>query len=461
MEKVVLKDLIKATQGKFIFGDPNLPIVSVSTDSRKISKGDIFFALKGKKYDGHQFVKEAIEKGASGVVVTSINDNDIKGFFPYIPAIVLVNDTLKAFGDFAGYYRKLFSPKMICVTGSNGKTTTKEMIFSILKSAGKTLANFGSYNNFIGVPMTLLDLGSEHEYCVLELGISLKGEIERLVEIAKPEVGVITNIGSTHLEFLDNKQQVFEEKIKLINALPEDGIAVLNRDDQMLSNFINKVKCKKFTFGLNSLSDVYAKKIVIKDKGINFDIHFRDKEKINVNLSTIGRFNIENALAASAVCYSIGIDPETIKKSLDNFISPLMRMEKVENPFGAVIINDAYNANPDSMRQSISSFLSVYKDKKKILVLGDMLELGEYSQEEHILLGEFLKELPVDEIYFFGNEISIIKDKVDIENSYFFDNPIDIIARLKSKLNKDYAVLFKASRAIGLEKIIEGINNLT
>ncbi|MFN3967041.1 MAG: UDP-N-acetylmuramoyl-tripeptide--D-alanyl-D-alanine ligase, partial [Endomicrobiia bacterium] len=458
MEKVTLRDLVKATQGKFIFGDPKQIINSTSTDSRKIKKGDIFFALKGKNYDGHQFIKKAIEKGATGIVVTKLDD-EINSFFPNLPAIILVRDTLKALGDFAGYYRRLFSTKMICVTGSNGKTTTKEMIFSILKSVGKTLANFGSYNNFVGVPITLFDLSSEYEYCVLELGISLKGEMERLIEIAKPEIGVITNIGKTHLEFLKDKQQVFEEKFKLIDSLPEDGIAILNKDDPMLSNAISKVKCKTVTFGLNPESDIYAKKIDLTEKGINFEICFSNKEYINLNLSTIGMFNLEYALAASAVCYSIGIKPDIIKQSLENFKSPSMRMEKVENSLGAIIINDAYNANPDSMRQSILSFLRTYKDKKKILVIGDMLELGEYSQEEHISLGEFLKELSVDRIYFFGKEVSAIKDKVQIKNSNFFNNYIDIIAKLKTELNEDYAVLFKGSRAVGLEKIIEGLNN--
>jgi len=453
MEKVVLKDLVKATKGKFIFGNPNQPIKSISTDSRRICKGDIFFALKGKRYDAHQFVKRAIEEGASGVVVTRIDD-EINSFFPNLPAIVLVRDTIKALGDFAGYYRSLFSPKVIGVTGSNGKTTTKEMIFSILKNCGETLANFGSYNNFIGLPITIFNLESKHKFCVFELGISLKEEMDRLIEISRPEIGVITNIGKTHLEFLETKEDVFEEKIKLINSLPDDGIAVLNRDDPMLLSAIGKVKSKVVTFGMSSSSDVYARNINVTENSTSFDLCFHNKEKIEVHLPLIGRFNVENALAASAVCYSMNISPEIIKKSLENFIPPSMRMEKIKNPFGAVIINDAYNANPDSMRQSISSFIKTYKDKKKILVLGDMLELGEHSQEEHISLGEFLSDLPVEEIYLFGNEIKIIKEKLKLENSSSFDNPVEIVAKLRNKLNEEYAVLFKASRAIGLEKII-------
>jgi len=458
MEKVVLKDLVKATKGKFIFGNPKQPIKSISTDSRKICKGDIFFALKGKRYDAHQFVKKAVEEGASGIVVTRIDD-EINSFFPNLPAIVLVPDTIKALGDFASYYRSLFSPKMIGVTGSNGKTTTKEMIFSILKNCGETLGNFGSYNNFIGLPLTLFNLGSKHKFCVVELGISLKGEMDRLIEICKPEIGVITNIGKTHLEFLGSKEKVFEEKIKLINSLPEDGIAILNGDDPMLLSTIGKVKTKVITFGMGSSSDVYARNINVTEKGTSFELCFQNKQKLEIHLPLIGKFNVENALAASAVGFSMNVSPEIIKRSLENFSPPSMRMEKVKNSLGAIIINDAYNANPDSMRQSISNFIRIYKDKKKILVLGDMLELGEHSEKEHISLGEFLSELPVDEIYFFGKEVKIIKEKLKLENSNFYDSPVDIVGKLKSKLNEEYAVLFKGSRAVGLEKIIEGLNN--
>ncbi|MDI6640780.1 MAG: UDP-N-acetylmuramoyl-tripeptide--D-alanyl-D-alanine ligase [Elusimicrobiota bacterium] len=456
MEKVILKDLVRATCGKFIFGDPAQQIIDVSTDTRKLHRGDIFFALKGKNYDGHQFVPKAIEEGASGIVVERVS-SELDSFFPNLPAVVVVEDTLKALGNFAAYYRRQFSPIVIGVTGSNGKTTTKEMIYSILNLRGKTLANFGSFNNLVGVPLTIMRLNSEFSYCVFELGISLKGEMETLIEITKPQIGLITNIGKTHLEFLKSQDDVFLEKSKLVNSLSKGEIAILNIDDAYLARLRPNLGCNVITYGFTDQADVYPKNIELDRDEIKFELLI-GKKSIKVTLHITGKFNISNALAASAVAYAAGVDLNTVKTGLERFAQPQMRMEKIQFPSGAVVINDAYNANPDSMRASILSFVETYPDKKKIVVLGDMLELGEHSESEHKLLGKFLVDLPLEEIYLYGEAMKFVAEVIPSTNVQYFKDWIPIIAKLKSRIaDPQVVVLFKASRAMMLEKIIDGL----
>src|SRR3989339_1836646 len=208
MEKVTLKELVSSTKGKFIFGDPGSPVLNISTDTRRIQQGDIFFALKGSNFDAHDFIVRAAEKGAGGLVITKLT-REIDRFFPNIPAIVVVEDTVRALGDFAGYYRKKLSPVVIGITGSSGKTTTKELIRSILKNKAATLASSKNYNNLIGLPLTIFNLEQKHKDCILELGISIPGEMDRLAGIASPDIGIITNIGSTHLQYMKTQEQVF------------------------------------------------------------------------------------------------------------------------------------------------------------------------------------------------------------------------------------------------------------
>ncbi|OGS18750.1 MAG: hypothetical protein A3J83_06995 [Elusimicrobia bacterium RIFOXYA2_FULL_40_6] len=455
MEKITIKELISSTKGKFVFGNPDYNITNVSTDTRCVHPGDIFFALKGKNFDAHDFIGKAIEKGSSCLVLSKM-DEEISRYFPNVPAVILVEDTLKALGDFALFYKKSVAPKTIAVTGSSGKTTTKEIIYSIFKNISPTLQTQKNYNNLVGVPLTLLNLNHEHKYCVVEIGISIPGEMERLAEIVSPNVGVITNIGRTHLEYLGDMDSVFSEKRKLLESLPAEGIAVINIDDPFLVGLKSGLKRKMVTYGFIGTGDVSAHDIRIEGSNTYFKLNL-NKEIIDVKLPLPGRFNVMNALAAAAASVALGVDNKTIKKGLEECSGIKMRMEKIELLSGALIINDAYNANPDSMRQSISYFVEAYPDKKKIVVLGDMLELGNHSRNEHKLLGDFLAGLPLENIYLCGNMIKYVKENNQLTNARYFSRQEDMLDILQKKISKNTAILFKGSRGIGLENTINKI----
>lgn len=465
MEKVVLKDLIRATKGKFVFGNPKQPVLTISSDTRKIKHGDVFFALKGKRFDGHNFVTKAIESGVSAMVVTNLSDQ-INAFFPNIPAIIIVEDTLKALGDFASFYRTQFSSRMICITGSNGKTTTKEIAHSIFSLVGPTLANFGTYNNLIGVPVTLFELNSQHAFCIVEIGISFKGEIDRLISIAYPDISVITNIGNAHLELLDDLNGVFVEKKKIATGLTGEKYAVLNIDDPYLAELIPELKCRVITYGFNNRADIFVTDEKYHKDTTEFVLHVRSAgkpgtvDRVNVKMPAVGKFNIYNAIAAAGAAHAAEIDLQTIKHGIEKFIPPQMRMETIELPSGATIINDAYNANPDSMRRAIECFIQIYPNREKVVVLGDMLELGKHSAAEHKKLGEFLSALPLKEVYLYGDEITNAVGPMKKTESngpkYFPASKIDnLMMQLNGQVTKPVAILFKASRLVGLEKIID------
>lgn len=459
MENITVKDLVRVTRGNLVFGNPGKVIHSISTDSRKTHRGDFFFALKGKNYDGHNYSIKAIESGAAGIVVTGIPDG-LDKFYADLPTIILVKDTLQALGDLAGFYRSKFSPKVIAVTGSNGKTTTKDMIYSILSKVDTTLANAGSFNNFIGLPLTLFELTIECKYCVLELGISFPGEMDRLLEISKPDIGLVTNIGKTHLEYMMDIESVYNEKKKLVTQLKNKDIAILNIDDRNLRKLAMELDTKVITYGLTDLADIYAADTVFWPDKPKFKLCLPEG-CVNVQLPVYGQFNVYNALAASAVAYSLGIDIGAIKRGLEEFKPPEMRMEVIKLRSGATVINDAYNSNPNSVRESLLAFVNTYCKYEKIVVLGDMLELGKCSEQEHIWLGEFITTLPVDKVYLYGDNSRFVltgineKNQKSIKKAKFYIQQEELIEELRSETGDNKAILFKASRGIGLEKIID------
>jgi len=459
MENINYQDLIDATNGKLISGNLSREIRSVSTDSRTANKDEVFFALIGKKFDGHMFIKQVIKKEVSGVVVSRIT-NELKELSSnQTPVVILVNDTITALGDFAKYYRKKFSSlKVIAVTGSNGKTTTKEMIYHILNNTERTLANIGSFNNYIGLPLTLFNLNSEHKYCVLEVGISFPGEIERLIDISIPDISVITNIGRTHLEFFKNTDNVFNEKKKIVEFLPITGLAIINADDIYLKTLIGKLRCSVITFGFTTEAQIHPENIYLlsADRTI-FDLCFPNSKRIRINLNTSGRFNIYNSLAAAATAYGLGVSPDVIKSGLENFLPINMRWKIINHKTGAIIIDDAYNANPDSMKESLLHLIEVYPERKKVVVLGDMLELGDRSEQEHRELGRFIKNLGIDRIYLLGENMKWTNEEINSESlTSYFQTKETLIQQLNNDIGLDNncVIFFKASRGIGLDKII-------
>ena len=457
MENFYLMDLINAVDGSFVIGNPHLPIKEIGIDTRTIKEGSLFFAIKGKNLDGHDFIREAIEKKVSAIVYSK-EDMNFEHLFPTIPSLVKVKDTSIALEKLATAYRKRFNLlHCVAITGSNGKTTTKEMLSSIFRQKGKTLSNQGNFNNRIGVPLTLFNLTSDTEYAAIEIGTSEFGEIKALTDIVHPHCGIITNIGSSHLEFFKTPENVLKEKRTLIDGIDDNGFIVLNNENQYLKTLIPQVQKKVITFGLYNGADVYAKNIKLwLDKPL-FDMYI-DGNKETVELPIKGKFNIFNALGAAAVAYGLGFSFQEIKDGLATCNPPKMRMQPYSLKNGAVVINDAYNANPTSMQESIKSLAQSYPNREIILVLGDMLELGEKSAEYHAELGKYINSLQnIKSVYLFGDLVNHLKrELLDIKSKFFISKSI-LCDEIIKDITENSLIFIKASRGMKLDEVYDEI----
>jgi len=453
MESFSLKELIKAVNGKFLIGDPKMPVENVSIDSRTVKKGEVFFAVKGENYDGHDFIGEAVSRGAAAIVCSNCDIGHIKPF-PVFPAVVKVNDTVVALGALARAYRKRFKDiKIVGITGSNGKTTTKEILSSILSVRNKTVSNKGNFNNRIGLPLSILNLTSDVKYGVFEMGTSVKGEIKILSDILCPDAAIITNIGYSHLETFETPAGVYEEKKVLFDGVPGDGFIVVNRDDKYLKDTVSSAGAKIISFSIEQDADVTAKDILSKQGELIFELRYKTNS-IYVNMPSKGMFNVSNALAAASAAFGLGYSIVDVKKGIENFKAPAMRMETFVAKSGAVLINDAYNANPSSMRESVNAVLEAYPSSEINLVLGDMLEMGKDSKRYHKELGEFLSDKKIRAVYLSGEMSFHTKKAVGKKAVFYSRKPEDLFDALKkSGANKKSVFLFKGSRGMKLEEV--------
>jgi len=449
-----VKDILIATKGKLISGNEADILRGVSTDTRRIKGGELFIAIKGQKFDGHNFILDAVSKGAGGILVQEgciLNPNFR---LPDI-SIISVENSVTALGDIASFHRARFNIPILGITGSNGKTTTKEMVSHILSKRYNVLKNFGTENNHIGVPLTLMQLRPEHTIAVLEMGANHPGEIRRLAEIVRPKSAIITNIGPSHLEFFSDLDTVFKTKIEVLEYLDEDGILVINGDDEYLSKL--KTGHKVIRFGLDKSYDFYADKIRIEPDGIDFRLNGKDELRLNI----VGRHNIYNALAAIALSSNFGSPIDEIRESLSEFKMPNMRLE-VKNVGDIRIINDTYNANPSSMRQAIEVLKEVTGKGRKVLVAGDMLELGNFSSRFHHLVGRQAAESGIDLIVAVGKlaehivngalEAGMSAKKIKLCN--FTKEACEVLAGL---VKKGDTILVKGSRAMKMEEIVNAL----
>jgi len=444
-----VNELLKITRGQLVKKVKDLPIKGISIDSRTLRSKEAFIAIKGKNFDGHDFIKEAIKKGASCIIATE----KIKGKVSFIK----VKDTIKALGRIAHYQRKKFDLPVIAVTGSNGKTTAKEMIAWVLGKKFKVLKNEGTKNNQIGLPLTLLKLNSSHKIVVLELGTNHFGEIAYLAKICEPNIGIITNIGPAHLEYFEDLEGVYKEKSNLIKYLNKPSIAIFNSDDDILrkkipSNFSNAftLKC-----GIKYPAEFSASRIELKKEKVSFFLN----KKYKFTLATPGRYNIYNALYAVSVARIFGMDYKEIALRLSNFVFPAGRLKIIKKK-GIKFIDDTYNANPASLEEALRVLADFKVKGRKIFVMADMLELGKYKELFHKQVGE--KVLKICDIFITVGKLSKLAAKVCLAKGYAADKIFICESKKEAKdilfnrlsLTKHDIVLLKGSRLMQMEELL-------
>jgi len=448
--------ILKSTNGTLLSGDQGQSFTAVSTDSRKVAAEDIFFALKGESFDGHEFVEDALNKGAAGAVI----ENDTNLSLHNDKIIIKVPSTLEALGSLASSWRRSFPDlKLAAVSGSNGKTTTKEMTWSILSERHNVLKNTGNFNNLIGLPETLLQLNNDHDMSVVELGMNDFGEIRRLTEIACPDVGAITNIGRAHLEKLRGIEGVAKAKSELVESFGPDNIFVVNADDPRIVRIAENTPCQQIRFGINARDlDIRASDIEPEDvSSISFNLNTRD-EVLSVRIKGIGLHNVMNAMCASGIALSMGSGLDEIKAGLEGFSPTTMRLQVIETTQGFKLINDAYNANPDSMTSAIDELVRLKGQGRAIAVLGDMLELGEFSEEQHRAIGRYMSQAGIDYAITMGKFGPSILEGAGNGLDGIYAESYDQAGRvLKETAKAGDLVLVKGSRGMRMEEVIKRV----
>jgi UDP-N-acetylmuramoyl-tripeptide--D-alanyl-D-alanine ligase len=438
-----IENILTATNGKLICRTPD-SFTGVSIDSRKILKGELFIALKGSRFDGHDFLQDALEKGSGAIVsLQAIRPADDK-------TIIYVEDTLKALQDIAHYIRMKMDMPVVAVTGSNGKTTTKELISSILATQYKVMKNTGNLNNHIGLPLSLAGINEDDEVIVLEMGASAPGEIKTLCDIAVPGYGVLTNISPAHLEGFGDIGTVRNTKLEMLDTV---DTAIVNADDLFMMEGIelSGYKGRIVRFGIKNPADVRASDIKLHDKGSSFSLHIGEYISVEVNPKISGMFNIYNLLAAAAVGSIFHIDIMNIRDAVDSFAGVPMRLEFQELD-GVRIISDVYNANPASTGEALKELARIRKERI-IAVLGDMLELGSYEDEAHRKIGKLISELGVDIFIAVGPRMGIAASEFHGE-VYTLETATEAGKLLRGLWKKGDTVLIKGSRGMNMEKVL-------
>ena len=465
MIPLTLKEVSVAINATTFNIDSDLKVTGkVVIDSRKVSQGDLFVAINGEKVDGHDFCNDAIKKGAVAVVAA----RELVG----IPTLLVKEGniasknvdqpTVIALGKLATYLlTKLPNLFKIAVTGSSGKTTTKDLLLDLGNLIGPTVAPLGSYNNEIGMPQTILECDEKTRVLILEMGAREVGNIKKLCEIAKPDTSILLNIGSAHIEIFGSKELILKTKSEIIENLNSDDVAVLNHEDETFSK--QKTKAKIVSFGLSG-ADVSAKNVVLNDKAqASYELEFEGKIS-QVNLKLVGAHQVSNSLAAAAVFLKKGLDIDLVAKTLSSSIpKSKWRMQVEVNNKNVTVINDSYNANPESMKAGIRTLKQAGLDKKTFIILGEMLELGADSKQMHEEVAALIQKLDIKKTLVVGNGAKAVSDFLS-KNTYQgrleFCKDIDsAISKTKEMVEINDVVLVKASRAIGLERVANALMN--
>ena len=454
-----IDDILTATGGELLSGERYSSFEGVSIDSRNISKSDLFVAIKGERHDGHRFIPDVITAGIRGMII----DRRLAGRQPiedwqqkHITCIA-VDDTIRALGDMAAWHRRRFNFPVAAITGSNGKTTTRAMAAAVAGQKLNILSTFGNLNNEIGVPLTLLRLTRSHEAAIIELGMNHPGEIRRLGKMCQPDFGLITNIGPAHLEGLGTIEDVMTAKAELLENIKEDGTIVLNGDDALCLKIGASTDRNVIYFGRSRNSDIRAVNTRIKGIGSAFTLELPE-ESIEVELSVPGQFMVANALAAAAMGCLFGCSGEEIKAGLESFTPVQGRMNFKQTQRGFFLIDDTYNANPDSMEAAIQTLVSLEEQKKKVLVAGDMLELGSDAESLHEKIGRIAVKSGVARLYLTGDYAASVAKGAQNQGMPDADiikgNKGDLVKALNGFLCPGDCVLVKGSRGAGMEEIV-------
>lgn len=451
MAEFTIDEVCEATNGKAqrVLTEKQT-FTGISTDTRNIKQGDLFVALKGERFDGHNFICQAVNNGASGVL---INRTDID--IPENAAVILVENTLKGLQSLARFHRQRFTIPVIAITGSNGKTSTKDMTAAVLASRFNVLKTEANYNNEIGLPLTLLKLTPQHEAAVVEMGMRGIGEIRELADIALPTIGIITNVGETHIELLGSVENIAVAKGELVEAIPPNGLVVLNADNFHVRDMKEKAKGRVVFYSLEQNSDIMATNIRSEGQGTGFDCHC-SQEIFSLYLPAVGRHNVYNALAAIAVGLELGLTLNEVKAGLGAFAASGMRLH-IEQRGDYVIINDAYNASPLSMSAAIDTLAEIASGRT-VAVLGDMLELGHIAVEAHRRIGRKLAERGVKMVITVGELAGYIAETArEYGVSIVVDckNHDQAKENLQKLLKPGDTILIKGSRGMKMENIIE------
>ena len=455
-----IDQILESTGGRLIREGRQKKFGEVVTDSSKAKKGSVFVALKGNRLDGHRFVGDAVRRGARCVIV----HRDFGGSALQGATLVRVNDTLQALGDLAHFRRERLGSKVLAITGSNGKTTTKEMVAAILESAsfnrkplrGRVLKTEGNLNNLVGLPLTLLRLRQRHAVAILELGTNHPGEIQRLAEIADPDLGMITSVAAAHLEGLNSLAGVAREKGALYRSVRRGGTVAVNFDDPWVRRLGAKFQGRKITYG--SRGQVRAESWQsLGAKGTLLSLR-AGRQRIPVRLNFLGRHNIANAVGAAALTYGFGVSLAAIRRGLESARPFPMRME-IENWRGIGIINDAYNANPASMEAAVKTLAEIECRGERTAVLGDMFELGKQSRRQHLRLGRRVSEARLDRLYLLGPQSTQVRKGalqggMPSERILIGKDHRDIACQLRRCVRRGDWLLFKGSRGMQMERVL-------
>jgi UDP-N-acetylmuramoyl-tripeptide--D-alanyl-D-alanine ligase len=460
-----VSEILDATHGTLLTGNREEIFTGISIDSRNVSVNNLFVAIMGEKHDGHSFIQDVAHKDVKGFVISKPEAAEMihkNNRFQKL-VFIMVQDTTKALGDLAAFNRIRSKIFVTAITGSNGKTTTQKMVTAVVRRRFLTLSSQGNFNNQIGLPLTLLSLRSEHSWAVLEMGANHPGEIANLAGICRPDIGVVTNVGPAHLEGFGSLEGVASAKGELFDHMSSNGVAVLNFEDKRVASMADRAPGKVLFYGISKKAHIRASNIVEENRGTSFILELPD-EQVTIYIKIPGTFMVANALAAASVGYQINLNATEIKTALENDFEPAQaRMNILETKNGVHLIDDTYNANPDSMAGALKTLNSLKGRHRSVFVAGDMFELGEHAPVLHEKIGRIVADTKVSRLYAAGSHAGKVAEgafsRGMLKENIFLGTKEEIITDLNNWLRPGDWVLVKGSRGMGMEQVVKGLKH--